>query len=317
MKAEPRLFTTATVRGILHNPFYCGDIKHNGDVLPGVHEPVVSKEVFDLVQSTLRKKNVRSTTFKAHPEREYLLKGMVRCAYCLMPMWAQTYKNGNRYYREHRNTRGHLECPAHGGSISCEKADEQVGALIEAIELGPRWLEEVLALVSLHDEAGRVEKERKQVKGKLRRLGKAYIDGMVPDEKYNRQRRALQDRLDSLVVPEATAAEEAGNLIRNLPQLWLKANLSERRRLLLTMLDAVYVDHRVDKAVVAVSPKPPFKPVFRVATTRAGSGVVLVNDMPEPPKPEALTDLSCSWWRRGRVELALVKGGGILGHAAE
>ena len=307
VRALPRLFTTASVRGILHNPFFYGDIKHNGEVLPGVHEAVVSKEVFDLVQASLRRKNGRSTTFKAHPAREYLLKGIIRCAYCLMPMWAQTYQNGRRYYREHRGARGHQECPAHGGSITCDAADEQVGRLIEAIELGPRWLEEVLALVSLHDEVGRVEEERKQVKGKLRRLGNAYIDGLVPDDGYNRQRKMLQGRLDSLVVPEATAAEEAGNLIRNLPQLWLKANLSEKRRLLLTMLDAVYVDHKGEKAVVAVSPKPPFKPVFRITTTRDGSGVVLVNDMSEPPKPEALTDLSCSWWRRGRVELPVQK----------
>jgi len=31
--------------------------------------------------------------------REYLLKGLIRCAHCLMPMWAQTYKSGRRYYR--------------------------------------------------------------------------------------------------------------------------------------------------------------------------------------------------------------------------
>ena len=35
---------------------------------------------------------------------------------------------------------------------------------------------------------------------------------------------------------------EAGKLLGNLPQLWEEANLSERRNLLLTMLDAVYVE---------------------------------------------------------------------------
>ena len=113
----------------------------------------------------------------------------------------------------------------------------------------------------------------------------------------------LRERLDSLVVPEASAAEEAGELIRDLPALWECADLAQRRKLLLTMRDAVYVDTKVDRAVVAIRPNPPFKPVFRVATTREGSGVVLVNDAKEPPSPEALSDLSCSWWRRGRVEL--------------
>ncbi len=44
------------------------------------------------------------------------------------------------------------------------------------------------------------------------------------------------------MVPGVNAAEEAGNLIQNLPVLWASANLEERRKLLLTMLDAVYVD---------------------------------------------------------------------------
>ena len=44
------------------------------------------------------------------PEREYLLKGLIRCAHCLMPMWAQTYKNGRRYYREQKGSRGAGYC---------------------------------------------------------------------------------------------------------------------------------------------------------------------------------------------------------------
>ena len=57
-----------------------------------------------------------------------------------------------------------------------------------------------------------------------------------------------------------------------------------------------------DKSVVAIRPKPAFRPIFEVATTRAGSGIVLVNETPPDPEgPEA--ESLCSWWRRGRVEL--------------
>ena len=58
-------------------------------------------------------------------------------------------------------------------------------------------------------------------------------------------------------------------------------------------------------------PKAPFKPVFEVATTREGSEVALVHD-PEaeprisdqpPPHGHGLEAESCSWWRRGRVEV--------------
>ena len=45
----------------------------------------------------------------------------------------------------------------------------------------------------------------------------------------------------------------------------------------MAMLDAVYVDTVEEKAAVALTPKPAFMPLFEVATTRQGSGVVLVS----------------------------------------
>ncbi len=271
----PRLFTTASVRGILHNPFYAGKIQYQGKLLPGAHEALVSQEVFNLVQATLKKNNGRSETLHPHPERQYLLKGLIRCAYCGMPMWSQTYKNGHTYYREDNNSRSHGVCPASGGSIPCHVIDEQLGKIIMAIELGPQWLEEVLAIISLKDEIERVKIERQQVEEKLRRMTKVYIDGLFPDDEYHRQKKLLEMQLESLVVPEASAAEEAGKMIERLAMLWKDANLEERRKLLLTMLDAVYVDAKKTRSIVTIKPKPPFIPVFQVAVSKEGANIQL------------------------------------------
>ena len=103
--------------------------------------------------------------------------------------------------------------------------------------------------------------------------------------------------LESLVVPEVSAAEEAGKLLLELPRLWEESTEDERRKLLVTMLDAVYIDTKETRSVVAIKPKPPFRPVLQVAATREGSGVVLINEPPDF-NPEAPL---CFWWRRGRV----------------
>ena len=310
----PRLFTNASVRVILHNPFYGGLVKHRKELYPGAHEPLISREVFDVVQDKLRQNSGRSQTLTPRPERHYLLKGIICCAHCLMPMWAQTYNSGRTYYREHRGSRGHIVCPASGGSIPCDLADDQIGKLVEAIELGPTWKEEVLSIVSTRDEAESIRENRQKVQERLRRLGKAYVDGVYDDDEYNRQKRACELELESLVLPEADAAAEAGKLISQLPKLWSGANLDERRKLLLTMLDAVYVDSK-ENMIVAIKPKAPFKPVFEVATTREGSEVVLIHDGEvepritdqPPPHGHGLEAESCSWWRRGRVELPVQK----------
>ena len=87
---------------------------------------------------------------------------------------------------------------------------------------------------------------------------------------------------------------------------WDIATKEERRHMLQMMLDGVYVDTVDEKAIVAIRPKPAFRPLFEIATTRAGSGVVLINQTPQTQdEPEASEP--CFWWRRGRVELPVQK----------
>ena len=106
----------------------------------------------------------------------------------------------------------------------------------------------------------------------------------------------------------------AGKLLEDLPALWKKAGPGERKRILMTMLDAVYVDTVEEKRIVAIRPKPAFRPLFEIATTREGSGIVLVTEKRDdedgqvartteapPPGGQGADELPCSWWRRGRV----------------
>ena len=277
VSSGPRLFTTASVRGILHNPFYMGKVTHAGKILPGIHEAVIGPDIFETVQTTLKKNSGRSETLSIKPKRQYLLKGIVRCAYCGLPMSSQTYNSGSSYYREHKTSRSSGAC-MEGGSVTCPNIDNQIDKLVCAIELGPEWLEEVLSIISLKDEVARVKKDRLAVIEKQRRLAKTFVDGLFPDEEYHRQKKLLEMELESLVVPAANAAEEAGNLIMNLKKLWAEANLEERRKLLLTMLDAVYVDTKKTKSIIAIRPKPPFKPVFQVAAAKEGSEIRIINE---------------------------------------
>ncbi len=192
-------------------------------------------------------------------------------------MWAQTYKNGQRYYREHKNSRSHGVCSMASGSIPCHVADSQVIQLVENIELGDRWLEEVLTIISVKDEAERINKKKQDIQQRLRRMGRTYIDGLFDDAEYSRQKRMLELELESLVAPEIHSAEQAGKLLQDFPTLWSLANLEEQRKLLVSMLDAVYIDTK-NNLIVAVKPKPPFKPVFQVAASHEGSDIRILNE---------------------------------------
>ena len=103
-----RRWNVASVRGILCSPVYTGTaysertrpvparIRQSALRPVGAghsHRPappdewiaipvpaIISQETFDLVQVNLRKNSGRSKTLAPHPEREYLLKGLIRCA---------------------------------------------------------------------------------------------------------------------------------------------------------------------------------------------------------------------------------------------
>ena len=110
--------------------FYSGFVSYKGEYFQGQHEALVSQGVFDLAQDALRKNNGRSSTISSRATRQYLLKGLIRCAHCLMSMWAQTYKNGNRYYREQKGSRGAGYCVDRSGSIPCDVPDCRRSAIM-------------------------------------------------------------------------------------------------------------------------------------------------------------------------------------------
>ena len=104
---------------------------------------------------------------------------------------------------------------------------------------------------------------RERLEARLRRMAKAFVDGLFDDGDYRRQKEQIEFELASLVVPEADITEDAGKLLLDLPRLWDGATLEERRRLLLTVLDAVYVDTQGEKGVVDVRLKKAFRAVLQ------------------------------------------------------
>ncbi len=187
------------------------------------------------------------------------------------------------------------------GSIVCHVPDAQMDQLIGAILLPEAWQERVLARLQLADEAKKVDKERKKLAQRLKRLGQVYLDELMDYEDYRRQKRQLEEKLASLALPDVDATKAAGELLENLPELWEQAKLGEQRHILMTMLEAVYVECKEEKRIVAIKPKPAFKPLFAIATTSQGSRVVLCTD----DRQDIGKNSPCFRWRRGRGNLYL------------
>ena len=145
-----------------------------------------------------------------------------------------------------------------------------------SIVLPDDWERRVVAKIVHQDETARIIGERERVKEKLRRLGKAFVDGLFDEIEYHRQKKSLEWEIESLLTPEVDAAKEAGRLLQGMPRLWAGATLRERHQLLTTVLDAVYIDMKDKKSIVSVKLKPAFQAVLGATSQDRVNNVALI-----------------------------------------
>lgn len=82
----------SAVHGLLTNPVYCGTIRWRGVLHDGLHEPLISKALFDRVQERLAGKSY------PRQKRSFPFRGLLECGYCGCSITASLKKGKYIYY---------------------------------------------------------------------------------------------------------------------------------------------------------------------------------------------------------------------------
>jgi hypothetical protein len=101
-----------------------------------------------------------------------------------------------------------------------------------------------------------------------RRLSRTCVNELIENGEYELQKKLLQNRINTLVIPEMDVTINAGALLENLGVIWANASMGKKYRLLTIMLDAVYLDLLATCRVVGILPKPIFYPLFETEKQR-------------------------------------------------
>ncbi len=76
-----------TVSFTLTNPVYCGKIRYEGKLYDGLHEAIITQELFDKTQKVLAERRMDAKKLNPRPfQAKYMLSGIIRCGYCGSPM---------------------------------------------------------------------------------------------------------------------------------------------------------------------------------------------------------------------------------------
>ncbi|MFC1961103.1 recombinase family protein, partial [Chloroflexota bacterium] len=253
-----RPFTKDTVNRILKNVFYLGLVKYKGEVFPGQHPALISQELFDKCQDHRARSRPKR---KAHGKRKYtyVLAGIACCSECGLTLRCGA-GGSRRYYRHVAKSRGY-DCSVRDQGIREEELEAAWSEIVAAIKLPEDWQRRIQELIGDADERETIQRERTQIEEKLKRLTELYKDLMIDKEQYRSNREQLQQRLKSLVLPEAPHLIEAGEYLESLGMIWPYATLEEQTEITRVLVNTVTIDVEIHK-IISIEPKPIFKLLF-------------------------------------------------------
>ena len=117
----------SVVHKMLKNSLYYGDFCWAGKTYKGIHEPLISKELFDRVQDVMGEKGRRKTGYQKH---NWAFQGLLSCGHCGCALVAEIKKQQYVYYH-YTGKKG--KCPEKW--VREEEIARQFGQAIRAIKM--------------------------------------------------------------------------------------------------------------------------------------------------------------------------------------
>lgn len=239
-----------SVHRILRETFYYGLISRKTGVFEGVHEPLISKELFDKVQYLLKAKG-----FKIEHHFKYSFQGLLSCPSCEKPLKSMTAKGRWKYYlcRHCKNgviREDHIEDQWIKELNKIKFTNEDSKSFRLAIE--NYWKVEH---TDKREEIKALELELSNIKTRLDALLQKYIDQKVDDDSYSQMRQVLLNR--QIQIKEIIAnkdqvknqidkkLDEIGKLLISPEIAYMQADPVNRRRLIKSMVANLSINQKL------------------------------------------------------------------------
>lgn len=237
-----------TVRLTLTSPAYLGHVVlRSGDgpatraAYPGLHQPLLDKEVWEEVQERCRR--LANGQAGRHRAREpYVLSGLIYCARCgarLSGMRSTRPAGDSRYYIcGCRNKLGAEGCDL--PLLRATVLEERVAQLLDELVLPPQWRDEILAETRAPRPAGPTAAD---LEAEEARLVQMYQDGFVAYPDFKARWDGVQERKRRARPPTPQAVLDLGEILeRGIGQLFRQApDVAARRRLLHALFERLVI----------------------------------------------------------------------------
>jgi len=252
---------------VFSNPYYAGILKNPfaGEEHQGKHVPMVSREEFARVQQVINRSRRAVPHHGSHPD--FPLRGLVRCPTCRRYMTASFSRGRSKQYPYYRCLGG---CNT-GTSYPAAPIHEEFAKFLDGVRTRPEVVEklgeEIIQAAErrragFKEKQARLEREIAGLTRQVQELITMRTQGLIDDQEFAAQKRALADRRASFEVrlvsdPFSAKAvrrdiEKIKQPFSELRETWERLPLQLRRRFQRTVLPAGFLNGRVGTAEKAL-----------------------------------------------------------------
>ena len=195
---------------MLTNPFYYGHFRYAGEVYEGKHKAIITKKLFDDVQTVFDRRKHKRITKTNTPKP---LCGLLRCGSCNMMITGENQikrqKNGNvhyyTYYHCTKKRKNTARCPE--PHIRQELLDEQLSDLLNKYALPESWAVTLNKLLADDEQKAEqstgvfiaaAQERIGNLQSKLQRLLDSYLDQDIEREIYLAKKAELMSEKKTL-----------------------------------------------------------------------------------------------------------------------
>lgn len=223
---KPIPWSYRTIRQTLDNPTYYGVQRFKGEIYPGSHDAIISRETFEAVQKELTTRQQQAYAANNNPrpfQAKYMLSGIGRCGYCGAPLAIQIghRTNGEKTYRyqcANRHIKRTKPATIYNDGKKCdsgfyymEDIERHVIEEISKLKHDESYLQSILGAPTEKDLSS-IRAELKAITGRLKRLNDLYLNDMIDMDELKtksgdlmKQKKTLEAELNQGPNKEAAA----------------------------------------------------------------------------------------------------------------
>lgn len=261
-------WSQTTVRRVLTNRVYLGEVQYRGEWSRGWHEPIIALELYEACEEVRAERANRRGLTRPSASRVFVLSGVARCARCGRAMCGRVShvrKYAYAYYADQSRTR---EAGCSAPWIRAEYAEAAAGEYVQSLSLPANW-RDVLALAQSAEqaEADTNTEARHRLEAELERLKLLFEVGDRTWDAYVKRRDEIRRELARLRPQRAINLEQAGVILEDIGPHWRAADLEGRRHLARAIFEHIDLDAEAkDGPVVSVTLRPAFARLLELCT---------------------------------------------------